>query len=289
MRVRPACRCPALTALSVLTAVACARAPQPAQYISLDLSGAHPTALLAIASNAPVPVIFDSGAGSSILSKDYATRLGLPDRGRVQIGSPGDSAPVTGFQTWLAEARLGDADLHNLDLVAMDLPARLEGVAGVISPRAFFGRLVRFEFAAARVTVVDKTRANLPPGPAAPYGGERGHPLPAMQVDVAGTAVTALLDSGSRYGLQLPFDLSQRLPLRDALVPTAPVRMIGGTHAAYSATIAGLVHVGPLVLTDPQVQFVEGVPIANVGIEVLRQTTLVLDPEGARSWLLLPD
>jgi Aspartyl protease len=276
-------------ALLVTCATACTQTARPPAAIPLDLSGAHPTALLTVGTHAPVAMIFDSGAGSSIVSKEIAVALGLPDRGAVQVGSPGASTSVTGFKTWLAAARLGEADLANLQLIALDLPPRLGDVGGVISPRAFFGRLVRFEFMAARAVVLDKTRANLPGDTPAPYGGERGHPLPAMDIELAGTTVSALLDSGSRYGLQFPLDLAQQLPLRGTLTATEPVHMIGGTHAAYSGTIAGAVRIGPLTLSDPEVQFVADVPIANVGIQVLLQTTLVLDPEGARSWLLLPE
>jgi hypothetical protein len=163
----------------------------------------------------------------------------------------------------------------------------LAGVAGVISPNAFSGRLVRFEFARSRAIVMDKIPANLPATESHPYGGEHGHPLPATEIDVAGTKIKAHLDSGSRFGLQLPLELSKQLPLQGPLVATTePVQMINTEHAALDAKIAGAVHVGPLTLTDPDVQFIEGMVIANVGILVLKHATLVLDPEDERSWLL---
>lgn len=272
---------------AVIAVAGCSKPlPRAAQIIPLDLSGLHPTAVLTINAHPPVTVIFDSGAGSSVLDRSLARTLGLPDRGSVEIGSPGASALVIGFMTEISSARLGGADIEGARTVTMDLPDQLQGVSGIVSPYAFAGRLVRFEFARSRAIVLDKNKANTPTGTPYPYGGERGHLLPAIEVDVVGTKVNALLDSGSRYGLQLPLEYAQRVPVRGKLVPTEPVQMIGGTHAVFSAKVAGTVHIGSLTFTDPEIQFVAGVPVANVGILVLKGATLVLDPEDERSWLL---
>jgi hypothetical protein len=245
--------------------------------------------MLTVGAHAPVHVIFDSGAGGSIVGKEFAQSAGLPEGNFIDIGSPGGGTPVKGYMTQISSARLGAADIDVAHAVVMDLPARLSDVAGVISPNAFTGRLVRFEFARSRAIVMDKIPANVPTGPPYPYGGERGHPLPATEIDVAGTKIIAHLDSGSKYGLQVPLEMAKQLPLCGPLVATEPTRMINAEHAAFNGRIVGTVHVGPLTLTDPDVQFVEGAPIGNIGIQILKQTTLVLDPEAERSWLLLTD
>jgi hypothetical protein len=49
----------------------------------------------------------------------------------------------------------------------------------------------------------------------------------------------------------------------------------------------GEAHIGPLTLSDPEITFVGGTPsIGNVGFRVLKNLTLVLDPEKQQSWLL---
>jgi hypothetical protein len=210
-------------------------------------------------------VLFDSGAGGNVVRTQFARTLGLPVRGSTQVGG---------------------ASIEEGDAVAVELPAPLEDYAAVISPNAFSGRLVRFDFASSRATVMAKTSMNTPSSPGHAYGGERGHPLPVEEVSFAGVTVLALLDSGSRYGLQLPVELARKIPLKGGLRPSSPVRMLGGEHRAYLAQIDGTVRIGPLVVTDPTVQFVEGVPVANVGLLILKNATLVLDPEAQRSWLL---
>jgi hypothetical protein len=85
----------------------------------------------------------------------------------------------------------------------------------------------------------------------------------------------------------MPLEYAQRVPLKGPLVRTEPMRMIGGEHAAFTATLNGEAHIGPLTLSDPEITFVGGTPsIGNVGFRVLKNLTLVLDPEKQQSWLL---
>ncbi|MGH8262845.1 MAG: pepsin/retropepsin-like aspartic protease family protein [Steroidobacteraceae bacterium] len=279
-------RITALSALGVAAIAVWAALPEPAQTIPLDLSDARPAAYLSVGGRTPVRVIFDSGAGGNVVGRQFARTLGLPVRGSTDAGNPGASTPLPGFFTSIAPAQLGGANIEAGDAVAVELPAPLDDYAAVISPNAFSGRLVRFDFASSRAMVMAKTSMNTPSSPGHAYGGESGHPLPVEEVNLAGVTVVALLDSGSRYGLQLPVELARKIPLKGALRPSCPVRMLGGEHAAYLAEIDGAVRIGPLVVTDPTVQFVEGVPFANVGLLILKDATLVLDPEAQLSWLL---
>ena len=64
---------------------------------------------------------------------------------------------------------------------------------------------------------------------------------------------------------------------------------MSGPLPAYNAQLDGTITVGPVTLTDPQVLVVDGLPFVNVGIQVLRQLTLVLDPAERRSWVLPAD
>ncbi|MGA9342723.1 MAG: aspartyl protease family protein [Rhodanobacteraceae bacterium] len=276
--------------LSLVAAASCAAPSKPDQVIALDVTGLRPTAVLRIGAHRLAKVIFDTGAGTTVVPKTVATELNLPNDGDVQVGSPGATSAQTGMVTSISAAHLGEADIESGRAVALNLPDRLSEYGGIVSPNAFSGRIVRFEFAKSRAIVTDKGPTSVPSGMSLPYGGESGHPLPYAEVDFAGVKVGCHLDSGSKNGLSIPLEYAKRVPLKGPLVPTDPVRMIGGEHAAFTATLNGVVHVGPLALTDPQVLFVEGIPsIGNVGFQVLKNLTLVLDPQGQRSWLLPAD
>lgn len=276
----------AITAVALAAGSACAKPAQPDAVIPLDMSGPRPMATLTIGEHPPQPVIFDSGAGASVVSTALARKADLPNLGMAHVGSPGGASTTKAILTSISGARLGDAAITNGQAVIMDFPARLGDVRGVVSPNAFNGRLVRFEFSKGRAVVTDRTPASIPQGEAFSYGGDGPNRLPAVIADVAGVRIPAHLDSGSRLGLTLPMADAGRLPLKGPLVSRDPVRRIGGDHRSYTATVAGTVRVGPLTLTDPEVVFAEGVPIANIGMRILKDVTLVLDPEGRRDWLL---
>lgn len=259
-----------------------------APVILLDVTGPRPTAQLTVGTHPPVTVIFDTGAGGTVLLPEFAAKLSLPNDGPVKVGSPAGGVPRQGYLTTIASARLGDAPITNARAVVVDLGLPLEGISGVMSPNVFAGALVRFELKRSRVVVAPKTPATVPAAESLPYGAG-GHPLPSVTIDIAGIKLEAHIDTGNGRGLALPFELTKQLKLKTPLMPVKDVRMASSTHKAYTAEISGTVRIGPLSLTDPLATFVEGVPNANVGFSVLKDLTIVLDPAERRSWLLPAD
>jgi hypothetical protein len=265
---------------------------QPPASIALDMAAPRPTAQLRIGDAAPVTAIFDTGAAASVLRLAYAQRIGVPNQGEASAHAP-NGTPVSGFRTRIDNATLGDAHFSGALAVALDINLPLDGVDAIISPGVFSGRLVRFDFPAGRALVLAKDSANIPASEATPYGGENRHGqirrTPAAPIDLPGVgALMAVADSGSSRGLLLPLALAERIPLSGPLVPGQPVRMVGAEHASFIGRINGRVRVGPVELVDPEVRFADGFDEAVVGMEILRQTVLVLDPQEHRSWLLAP-
>ena len=272
-----------LTALLVLAA-AQARADS---IIPLNTSGPRPTAQLTIGADAPVTVIFDSGAGGAVLSTEVGRRNNLSNEGHVQIKSPGALQSIPAYFSRLPAARLGGADVSGARVVIGDLGLPLPGISGVMSANTFAGSLVRFELTKARVVVVPKSASTTPAIPSFPYAGD--HPLPSAEIDVAGVKVTAHLDTGSGRGFSMPLEMADRVPLKEPLKPTETAKLAGGERKAFISHINGTVRVGPITLVDPQVTFVERFPFANVGFSILKDWTLVLDPAEQRSWLIKPE
>lgn len=285
--------CIALAAGLVVAAACTAGAQsQVAATILLDLTGPRPTAQLVIGESPPVTAIFDTGAAASVLRLSYAERIQAPNQGPAAAHGP-SGAPVSGFRTTLNHARLGDAQFGDALAVALEIPLQLEGIDAIISPGVFSGRLVRFDFAASAAQILPLTRQNTPAGAGEPYMGENTHGMlrrtPGVVVALPGRAsFVAALDTGSNRGLSMPLAMAQGLALSEALTPAEPQRLVGATHAAFAARIAGLVRVGPLGLENPEVRFVDGAEEAIVGMEILRQGVIVLDPRGHRSWFLAP-
>lgn len=254
--------------------------------IPLDTTGPRPTAKLTIGTEAPVSVIFDSGAGGSVLTGELGARHHLPNEGTIHISSPGAEKAIPAYLSRLPAARLGAADVTGARVVVGDLGVPLPGIAGVMSPNIFSGSLVRFELAKSRVVVAAKAPATPPSTPSHPYSG--AHPLPSIEIDVAGVKLSAHLDTGSGRGFSLPLEIADRIPLKGPLAPTATAKMAGGERKAFLSRIDGTVRAGPIVLVDPEVTFIERFEYANVGFSILKNWTLVLDPAEQRSWLVAP-
>ncbi|MBP6014847.1 MAG: retropepsin-like domain-containing protein [Alphaproteobacteria bacterium] len=255
--------------------------------IPLDTSGPRPTAKLTIGTAAPVSVIFDSGAGGSVLNKEVGARHRLPDEGTVHISSPGAANPIPAYFSRLPAARLGDADVSGARVVIGDLGVPLPRISGVMSPNIFSGSLVRFELSKSRIVVMPKSPSSIPSAAANSYHG--AHPLPAMEIDVAGVKLQAHLDTGNGRGFSLPLEIADRFSLQTPLTPAKPVKMAGGERKAFLSRIKGKVRVGPIELIDPEVTFIERFEYANVGFSILKDWTLVLDPAEQRCWLIAPE
>lgn len=273
-----------LAAVALAATVALTNVAIAAGVIPLDVTGPRPTAQLTIEDAPAVTVIFDSGAGGSVLGSDVGARHGLPNEGTVHIGSPGANSAIQARLSRLPKARLGDADISGARVVVGDLGIPLPGISGVVSPNLFAGSLVRFELPKSRVVVTAKSSATIPNALANPYAG--AHPLPSIDIDVAGVKLSAHLDTGSGRGFSLPLEIADRISLSAPLTPTTSAKMAGGERKAFLSRINGTVRAGPITLENPEVTFIERFQYANVGFSVLKDCVLVLDPAEKRSWLI---
>jgi hypothetical protein len=280
----------------VAVASACnvsARDADVASIIPLDLTGPRPTAQLTIGDSAPVTAIFDSGAAASVLRRTYAEQMALPNQGAAQARGSASGPSVQGFRTTIENARLGDAAFGPVLAVAFDIQLPLPGVDAIISPEVFSGRFIQFDFANGVARVLPISGANTPTSASEPYIGENAHGsigrTPGVSVHLPnGDVVAATLDTGSRGGITLPHALAATLPLREGLTADEPVRLVGVEHVAYRARLDGVVHIGELSLTDPEVRFAVGLDRAIVGMRVLRNSVVTLDPAGHRAWVQAP-
>lgn len=259
-------------------------APTPAQTIVLDLQGPRPTAMLTIGSAPAVPVVFDTGASGTVLDSALAVSVGLPNLGPALVGSPAGGKPVEGFRTKMTAGRLGDAQLDNL--TAIVLPLTLSGVKGIVGPSAFSGRLVDIDLSKGIVRVSEKGPGAIPTAAPSPYSdGPRG--LPGLSVDVAGIHYDGHIDTGSNGALLFPSRLAGQLPLDAPPRPIAKAKLPGGQVVdVLGARIQGTVRVGPLVLENPEVAFIDGLQRVNVGMKILRNLRIILDPAERRGWIL---
>lgn len=251
--------------------------------LPLDMTGPRPRLMISVPGGATEPWVFDTGASGSVIDIERARRWGLPQGETIEVGSPAGGAPIQGFRTTIAGARVGEMALPEFHAAAIPQNIRHAEHAGVLSPNIFSGRLVVFEFAQSRVRITD--RVNAPRGESTPYSAD--FPLPAINVSIAGQTFEAHIDSGAPQIVSFPYSAAASLPLAAAPEQVGVARFVDGEHPLYRAQIRGVVLIGPLTLTDPQIALTDGLPFVNVGAAALRQMTVTLDPERRVSWATL--
>jgi hypothetical protein len=229
----------------------------------------------------PRRALFDTGAMRTVINLSLATELRLPNDG--PLAAPFNRPGHEGHQTSLQGARLGTFAIPTGSVPAMPLP--LPGFDAVISANSFPGTLVSVDLGASQIRICRRTQASMPSGPAHPYSAGP-FVLPTVAVTIGAENIDAHIDTGSPLGLLLPLSLAEQLPL------SQPPRQIGemGTHGGprrplYQARIRGQVRIGQFTLTDPEVHFAELSSGPNIGMRVLREMVLTLDPDGQRAWV----
>jgi len=240
-------------------------------------------AMLTLGDGPPMPVVFDTGEDMTWLVTPYAKQLKLHVVGTGPLIDEATGRHSTVPLIHLPSPKLGGVAVSP-SIPTMMIDYDEPNMVGVFGPGAFNGQLVTLELSHNRVRVGPLTPATLPPGHGSPYF----HDLPAMTIDVAGIPVLAHLDSGSTLGLGLGRGLMKKLKLKSAPVVIGTAHSVSGDQDLYSAQIAGDVRIGPVVLHDPEVSFAGDGEGGNVGYDIIRQLTLVMDPAGQRSWVLDP-
>lgn len=258
-------------------------APNEEMEIPLDLSGPRPTVLVRIGNSSPETWVFDTGAGGSVINIDRARALGLAEQQPVRVGSPAGGTPLEGFLTTVSALRVGDVAMADVSLAA--IPGPPSAHMGVLSPNAFAGQLVEFDFADSVVRIKDGAQA--PTASATPYAGEAGRALPSVQIAVGGQTLSAFIDTGAPGAVTFPYAMAGTLSLAAPPERIGVVGFVDGEHARYRSQLVGQVQIGPLTLTDPNVEFIDGLPFVTIGMEVLHRLIITLDPAQQRSWIAL--
>jgi len=137
-------------------------------------------------------MILDTGAPSSVLTPEYASRAGLDVEGSTRVAYDGAGLRQTLCAARAAEMRVGNWTARNIPFDTSIIDAAL-ATDGIMSPFDVFGRVgLTFDLSRARLIVG---------GP--PDGAAASHPLfwsqgvASVRVQINGASALALLDTGA--------------------------------------------------------------------------------------------
>lgn len=248
------------------------------------MSGTRPLAIMRIGAM-PVPVVFDTGTTSNALDRQFVAAIRLRQLGTSSVldGATGVSFPAVSVR--LAGATINGLALGDPMADAYDYSG--EDAVGLIGPNLFLGSLVYLELGWNRVRLRDKSVSAAPTGPGTPYLGPPDDSLPAVDIELPGSVTArAIMDSGATAPFSLPLAMADRLPLEAPPRVTGRARSVSGEQPVYGARLRGTVRIGSLTLVNPDINFYGSDTV--VGLPILRQMIVVLDPEARRSWVLTP-
>jgi hypothetical protein len=176
---------------------------------------------------------------------------------------------------------LGGLRVGTIEAAALDYDRN--DAMGIISSEMFKGSLVYLELGKNRARLVSKETAPLPPGAAVPYV----HDIPTIDIRMPdGSTIPAHFDTGYNAPLSLPISMMDKVPLMAPAKVVGRFKSINTEGEVWGGRIRGSIRIGPVVLENPNVTFLGD--LANIGLPVIRQVTLVLDPAEKRSWVLAP-
>jgi len=254
----------------------------PTQIVRLYVGADRALAMLTIGESPPLPVVFDTGTDENIVDSAYAAKAGLQIVGHSPLTDGATNKTIEVPVAATPESHLGGVALDTKTVQLLDY--RPGDEIGIFGPYSFGDRYVIVEAGLNRLRIVPKDSGFVPPGAGHAYKDN----LPAVEITVGGQQREATIDTGNDSVLTLGGDLLKTTPL------TSPAAIVGraksalGDREIMGGELAGALVVGSYEVPNPDVSFSLSGSGANIGFEVIRHLTIVLDPASKRSWVLDP-
>lgn len=239
--------------------------------------------MLRVGDSLPLPVVFDTGSNGNLVDIKVADQLHLPNTGPSPSVDGSTGRPVPGHDTFLKNASISGVAIQ--DARATAFAYEVPDETGVIGPNSFPNKLVRMEGTRSRLVLLPKTPDTIPHCKAFPYGVNA---LPSAILEIGDLKITAILDSGNDSSIILPMEYVKELSLVAAPVPIGYAVSAAGKQPILSAHLKGAVKIGSVTLDGPEIRFMAG-GTPNVGLPILRELTVVMDPTEGRDWVLSAD
>ncbi len=242
------------------------------------LSATRMMVMMRVAGGTPAPMVFDTGTNGNLIDTTLADALRLPHTGPSDSIDGSTGQPVAGYKTTLTNATVGGFPMADGPATVADYKA--EDEAGVVGPNSFPGHLVMLDFKAKRIRIFTSASKRAPAGIGTPYRDA----LPSVKVTVAGTVIDAKLDTGNDSALLLPTSLLKNIKMKTPPEVIGYATSAAGQQPVLEGQIDGDVQIGDVHLASPRVRFMEG-GTPNVGLPIIQQMQITLDPDHGLSWI----
>ena len=252
-------------------------AKQSEIIIPVDLSLNRPVIALFINQQGPYSFIFDTGAGGNVIDQALASRLGLEETGKVELGSPGSDKTESAPLVSVPEIEISGQSFSDLSMVVMDLRAMIP-VDGIVSFKQFAEYLVTIDCPERKIVLKEGALREDWKNVLALYENE---PILTVSLEAGGQVWKAHLDTGSPFSFAFPCVHKDRLTFKSPPVLLAgSSRTVSGMHRNWKAELDGNIKLGGIVYDAPQIILSERHnEYVNIGYQTLKDLSITIDQQ----------
>ena len=270
------------------------RAPPPPARIELrvqktvipmELFDGRPVVSVRVNGQGPFQFALDTGVTGTVISKELAHELGLPDMGQAVAGRPGAAAPARATVTRIDKLELGEAEISGLLAVSGDVSTVWTGSQipqGVLNAASFPGLLVTLDYPKKRIEL---RRGELPAVDGRSiFEWDAEGTLPSVPLTLNGLKLDVALNLGLASGIDLPERYADllRLASKPVAIPRTKTNTGDGESDITVATLKGVAEFGQFTMNHPQIRFIDEMAFGNIGCEILQRFVVTLDSKNRR-------
>jgi len=257
----------------------------PKTVVPMELFGGRPVVSVRVNGKGPFRFALDTGVTGTVVSKELAHELGLPDMGQAVAGRPGAAAPARVTVTRIDKLELGEAEIFGLLAVSADVSTVWTGnqiPQGVLNAASFPGLLVTLDYPKKRIEL---RRGELPAVDGRTiFEWDAEGALPSVPLTLNGLKLDVALNLGLASGIDLPERYADllRLASKPVAVPRTKTNTGDGESDITVATLKGVAKLGQFTMNHPQIRFIDDMAFGNIGREILQRFVVTLDSKDRR-------
>jgi predicted aspartyl protease len=244
--------------------------------LEMNLDLGRPEIELMVNGEGPFKFVVDTGASYSVIDQGIAEKLGLEVIGKQGLYSPGAKEEIQGNRVQAARMESGGLLIEDPVLATMELVKFTSGmIEGVLGRPHFRDLLLTFDYPGSKM-VVAEGKLDASDEDFIDYEDQAGSIR--FPVDVAGTPVTMVLDTGSPGGFSMPKAIEPQLAFRYEPRSGHTIRLVGGAYETWVAPLDGEIRFAAIDYPDPEVVLTTySEDFGNIGFKVLRELKVTVD------------